>query len=330
MNTKEEKTKSQMKVKEAILQSLDDLKNPSKSIKVYDNIVKQKYYDSVNAKKPSDTISSQLWYFIKNNDSRVKRIKDENDIFCYYLAKHEKNINFENYSKQDKISTKKTNSKQSYKERDLHKLLSTYLNSKNIFSKTILHEESKNSKDGHQKWIHPDIIGIEFLNLTSKVNETFMKVLNKADTFKLTSYEIKKEIKTDYELKKCYFQAVSNSSWANYGYLVAFEISDNLKDEMERLNQSFGIGIIELKSNPYESKILFQAKFKELDFKTIDKLCNVNKKYEKFIDSTERMLTVEEKYYKNVKDKFKSFCDEYFISELEAKNYCKNKNIPDE
>lgn len=30
--------------------------------------------------------------------------------------------------------------------------------------KTILHEESKNSKDDHQKWIHPDMIGIEFLN----------------------------------------------------------------------------------------------------------------------------------------------------------------------
>ena len=61
----------------------------------------------------------------------------------------------------------------------------------------------------------------------------------------LFSYEIKKEINTDYELKKSYFQAVSNSSWANYGYLVAFEISDNLKDEMERLNQSFGIGTMD-------------------------------------------------------------------------------------
>lgn len=36
------------------------------------------------------------------------------------------------------------------------------------------------------------------------------------------------------------------SSWANYGYLVALEISDSLKDEMQRLNQSFGISIIEL------------------------------------------------------------------------------------
>ena len=42
--------------------------------------------------------------------------------------------------------------------------------------------------------------------------------------------------------------------------------------EMERLSQSFGIGIIELSANPYESKILFTANFKELDFKTIDKL----------------------------------------------------------
>jgi hypothetical protein len=48
------------------------------------------------------------------------------------------------------------------------------------------------------------------------------------DTLKLTSYEIKKEIKTDSELKEYYFQAVSNSSWANYGYLVAFEVGDNL------------------------------------------------------------------------------------------------------
>jgi hypothetical protein len=157
-----------------------------------------------------------------------------------------------------------------------------------------------------------------------------MKVLNKADTFKLTSYEIKKEIKTDYELKKCYFQAVSNSSWANYGYLVAFEISDDLKDEMERLNQSFGIGIIELKSNPYESKMLFQAKFKELDFKTIDKLCKVNEKYEKFIELIEKTLAVEKRYSSSIKKELDEFCDDYFKNDLEIKDYCENKNIPDE
>ena len=127
------------------------------------------------------------------------------------------------------------------------------------------------------------MIGINFLNLSSRVNQNFLKLLDKIDTFKIISYELKKEINTDYELKEAYFQAVSNSSWANYGYLVAFEISDNLMDEIERLNQSFGIGVIELNANPYQSKILYPSKLKNLDFKTIDKLCNINKEFETFI-----------------------------------------------
>ncbi len=45
-------------------------------------------------------------------------------------------------------------------------------------------------------------------------------------------------------LKNIIFQAVSKSSWANYGYLVALGNSDNLQDEMQRLHESFGIGII--------------------------------------------------------------------------------------
>ena len=86
----------------------------------------------------------------------------------------------------EKAHPKQLLKKQTYNERDLHKLLSSYLKNKNIYAKTILHEESKNSKDDHQKWIHPDMIGIEFLNLTSKINKPFMKILNKSDTFKLT------------------------------------------------------------------------------------------------------------------------------------------------
>ena len=160
----------------------------------------------------------------------------------------------------------------------------SYLKSQNIYSKTIFHEKSANSKDDHQKWIHPDMLGIDFLNLKNSVSNALLKVINKSDAFNLISYELKREIKSDYELKKCFFQAVSNSSWANYGYLVAFEFSDSLSDEMERLNQSFGIGIIELNANPYQSKILFPAIYKDLDFKTIDKLCKINKEFEQFIE----------------------------------------------
>ena len=96
---------------------------------------------------------------------------------------------------------------------------------------------------------------------------------------------------------------------------------------MERLNQSFGIGIIELKSNPYESKILFGARYKELDFKTIDKLCKVNEKYEKFIELTERILTIDERNHKSIEKELDEFCDKYFINDSEIEAYCKDKFI---
>ncbi len=318
-----------MTIKEAILKSLDDLQKPSNNKDVLKNIKQNKYYDFKIAKTPDATISALLGDFIRKNDTRVKRTKAKSGTYFYYLSKMEQDIAIDDFNASTNEDLKKEfKVKKAYQERDLHKLLSSYLKNKNIYAKTILHEESKNSKDNHQKWIHPDMIGVEFLTLTSKVNKAFMKILNKADTFKLTSYEIKKEINTDYELKKCYFQAVSNSSWANYGYLVALEIDDRLKDEMERLNQSFGIGIIELKSNPYESKILFQSKFKELDFKTIDKLCKVNKKYESFIEIIEKALAVEERYYKSIEKELNEFCDTYFENDSEIKEYCNKVNIP--
>ena len=317
-----------MTIKEAILKSLEDLHKLSTHNEVYTHVIKKEYYNFGDAKTPASTISALLGDFIRKNDQRVKRIKSTKSTYLYYLAKFEEDFDINKVTSSLAEKSELKQPKQTYHERNLHILLSSYLKNKKIYAKTILHEESKNSKDDHQKWIHPDMIGIEFLSLTSKINKTFMKVLNKSDTFKLISYEIKKEINTDYELKKYYFQAVSNSSWANYGYLVALEINDNLKDEMQRLNESFGIGIIELKSNPYESEILFQSKFKDLDFKTIDKLCKVNGKYEKFIELIERMLTIDERNYKSVENDLSIFCDKYFENDSEAKDHCKKYFIP--
>jgi hypothetical protein len=221
-------------IQEAILRSLGNLKKLCTSYEVYEHIVKKKYY-VFNGKTPESTISAQCGDFIRNNDTRIKRIKGDGGLYLYYLTKHEQKI--DNTPKLSS-SLEGSHKEKNYYEEDLHELLSTYLNSKNILAKTISHKKSKNSKDKNQKWIHPDVVGVEFLDLASSTCKTFMNVLQKSDTLKLTSYEIKKEIKTDSELKEYYFQAVSNSSWANYGYLVAFEVGDNLKNEMERLNQS--------------------------------------------------------------------------------------------
>ena len=96
------------------------------------------------------------------------------------------------------------------------------------------------------------------MSLKNQTTKSLIKSINRGDLFKLSSFEIKKDLNNDSDLKKAFFQAVSNSSWANYGYLVAFDINSSLFDEMERLNQSFGIGIVELKANPYRSRICFK------------------------------------------------------------------------
>lgn len=318
-------------IKEAILKSLNEINGLANYLEVCNHIVNKDYYDFGETKKPEMTISAQLGNFIRDNDTRVKRIKQEGGTYSYYLTKNEQDIGIEILSGSTETETTVKIPKvkvKSYDERDLHKLLSSYLKNTKIYSKTIFHEQSKYGKDSNQIWTHPDMVGIKFLNLQTKVSQNFLKSINRPDSFKLNSYEIKKEINSDSELKKAYFQAVSNSSWANYGSLVAFEFSDSLSDEMERLNQSFGIGIIELNANPYQSKILFQPKYRDLDFKTIDKLCKINKEFETFIELTEKLMTARERYYKSTEKELNEFCDNYFESDTEIEKYCKDKNIP--
>lgn len=318
-----------MTIKEAIIKSLEGLEKPSNSNEICDCILANNYYEFAG-KTPPSTVSAQLGDFIRNGDTRVKRIKQSNGTYLYYLTKNEQNIEVELLSGDDETQHTKTNKiskSKTYEERDLHKLLSSYLKNSDTYSKTIFHEQS-NGKDSNQIWTHPDMVGIKFLNLQTKASQNFLKSINRVDTFKISSFELKREINSDSELKKAFFQAVSNSSWANYGYLVAFEFSDSLYEEMARLNQSFGIGIIELDANPYQSKVLFASTYRELDFKTIDKLCKINKAFEQFIEQTEKLMTASEKYVSGVEKELNEFCDKYFVNDTEVESYCKEKHIP--
>jgi hypothetical protein len=308
-----------MTIKDAILKTLEDSKKMMSYKEIYAYII-QNNLAEFKAKKPISIVSSSLADFIRYNDNTIKRIKKDNG-YLYYLSKYENLIDFDN--KQEIKNIEKRENK-NYKERDLHPLFVTYLKSKNIFAKTIYHEISK--QDNNAKWAHPDIIGIEFLELKSKISSKFLKTIDKKNFFSLYSYELKKEIKNDYDLKKSYFQAVSNSSWANYGYLVAMKISDDLLDELQRLNQSFGIGFILLNSNPYETKILFNAQHKELDINTIDKLCKMNKDFEDFIKIIEKYLNANDDYIEITKKEMLGFCDK-ILNDDEIMKHCKNKNI---
>ena len=328
-----------MTLKDAVLKSLEDINNSTDSLVVTKHIKEKQYYDFGSAKTPSATIAAVLGDFIRNEDTRVSRFKKVGRTYSYYLTKNEKNISIDDLNGIDDLNVSaeigigkavKSDKPKTFNERDLHMLLSTYLKSTDTYSKTIFHEQS-NGVDDNQTWTHPDMVGVKFLSLRNEACQNFIKSINRVDTFKLSSYELKKGINCDSDLKKAFFQAVSNSSWSNYGYLVVFEFDVRLTEEMGRLNQSFGIGIIKLNANPFQSKILFPAKLRGLDFKMIDKLCEMNKKiagFAGFIEQTEKYISAPNTYTDALKQRFEDSCDKFFKIDEDVVKYCREKHIP--
>lgn len=65
-----------------------------------------------------------------------------------------------------------------------------------------------------------------------------------------------------------------------------------------------------------------------MDFKTIDKLCKINKEFEKFIEQTEKLMTASDKYVKATEKELNEFCEPYFSNDTEVVKYCREKHIP--
>ncbi|EDO8256583.1 TPA: HrgA protein [Campylobacter jejuni] len=185
--------------------------------------------------------------------------------------------------------------KNKFHERDLHPLLVKFLYENldfNLNCKTIYHEQSKKGKGGEDKWNYPDIVGVYF-PYDDYEKETITLLENiKQNSYKLFSFELKIALNFS-NLKECYFQAVSNSSWANEGYLVVLqEIDSEVLSELRRLNQSFGIGVIKLEKDISNSQILISAKEKELDIQTLNMLINKNPNFKEFIDDINKQIKV--------------------------------------
>jgi hypothetical protein len=87
-------------------------------------------------------------------------------------------------------------------------------------------------------------------------------------------------------VRECFFQSVSNSSWSNFGYLVAAEIEgqDTLK-ELRMLFSAHGIGLIKLDvESPSESQVLIPAKERgEIDWDTANRLTTENRDFLEYV-----------------------------------------------
>ena len=174
-------------------------------------------------------------------------------------------------------------------EKDLYPILGEYLfyETPRVYIKYIDDKKSSHTQGTNgNEWLHPDMVGLEVLS-----NDWIPEIKWCARAFsgkktKLWSFEVKLIINRS-NLRASFSQAVTNSSWANFGYLVAGEINKNAMDELRILCNLHGIGFIELNVNiPTESQILIPAKERvEIDWNTANRLADQNPHFKKYIEN---------------------------------------------
>ncbi|MCQ2857958.1 hypothetical protein JT087_07440 [Helicobacter pylori] len=281
-------------------------------------------------KTPWSTIGSDL----RNDKKQFYVIDEKEEPFLYWLKSREREFPpqetpdaKEEDDEQSECSDTAEKQKTSFNERDLHPLLVKFLDKDLNFKlqcKTIYHEKCKKTSAGKALWNYPDIVGVYFPQNDRHKNykiETLEFLHHTGQKrHKLFSFELKIRINFS-NLKESYFQAVSNSTWANEGYLVVFNIDDEVLNELRRLNQSFGIGVIKLESEISNFKILLPAKEREIDIPTLNMLIEqspkdfkpfmekINKQIEKGLDTAVDMgeffdeVLGDEAMQKHIKDK---------------------------
>ncbi len=196
-------------------------------------------------------------------------------------------------------SATETTSDRNIQESDLYDILAKFLNSEEIgvYSQRINESKSGNKHGrGGNRWLHPDLVGMEVLSKDWKreIKECHGVYADKKT--KLWSFEVKIRINRG-NVRETFFQAVSNSSWANFGYLVASEIigTDTLK-ELRMLASLHGIGFIRLDvENPTESEIMILAKERvEIDWDIANRLVEENEDFKEYIEKVRKFYQTDD------------------------------------
>jgi len=243
-----------------------------------------------SGKTPWQTLGARIFVDVRDNPESLF-IKVGKRPARFYLKQKECELSEDTIKKIEIAETKPEKEQSQWHERDLHPLLAYFVyanpsfgRGRGVLSKTIFHEKS--IKKNYSEWLYPDIVGF-YLPLEDWEPELIeLGKLSDNNLIKLYSFELKKSLsKGNY--REAFFQAVSNSSWAHEGYLVAADIKqdDDFLSELERLTLSFGIGIIHLDLNDFDSSsVVFPATPKSnIDWETMNKICSQNDGFRRFI-----------------------------------------------
>ncbi|WP_322988271.1 HrgA protein, partial [Hoeflea sp.] len=173
------------------------------------------------------------------------------------------------------------------REHDLYPMLIEFMKEEQGVKGFRIDETKSSNRNGQggNKWLFPDVVGME--DLTNGLNNEVVLAIRESreKRVRLWSFEVKLLINRS-NAREAYYQAVSNCSWANMGYLVAAEIEgpDTLK-ELRILYAMHGIGLIKLDPKaPSESQIVIPARERiELEWSMCSRLAEENKDYRAFM-----------------------------------------------
>ena len=297
----------------------EELKTPLSPDEIWEKAIELGFDKKLGSsgKTPSATVGARLYVDVKENGEKSTFVQVSKHPSRFILRGTLKTEEIESkIEKTEEIEIKKNN-ESNYNERDLHPLLVKYVKENahfHCYTKTIYQENSVRKVKGANEWLHPDLVGVYFPFGDYSTETTKLQKSMNVNAIKLFSFEMKKHL--DYSnLRQCFFQAVSNSSWANEGYLVCLRINNDsdFRNELQRLSNAFGIGIIKLNANDiHDSEIVCPARYNEnIDWDTLDRLSEDSPDFRKFIsDLTEDIALgkVKSNYDKVISDeKFESY-----------------------
>lgn len=175
----------------------------------------------------------------------------------------------------------------SYSEQELYPLLIEFLHKEHgLYCQRIDEKTSKNSHgSGGNRWLHPDVVALEPLDQHwDAVVKDCVRHGNDSSV-RLWSFEVKKQL-TKGNVRQCFFQAVSNSTWASFGYLVATGLNNDVEPELQMLASLHGIGVLLLNTESlFDSQILIPARERtNIDWQSVNRIVSENTDFHRFIE----------------------------------------------
>ena len=186
-------------------------------------------------------------------------------------------------------------------ELDLYPLLATWLLSEFDIRSMRLGESraaaSAPRGTNWNRWLFPDVVGVEDSRNGWHPEIRDFAQWRGAPRCRMWSFEVKLLINRA-NIREYYLQAVSNSSWANRGYLVAAKVSSDevTREELSILAETHGIGVIALDANDIaNSEIIIQARERtSIDWRACERLFSANQDFQVFLKKVLRLHQTDE------------------------------------